>query len=95
VLRRDWTVAHGGQLYQIQARLRATHVIVEERVDGTLRITHHGRPLTYQPILARTVKAAEPEKLPRPRQPVRPKAGHPWNVYGRFAARPHAAAAKT
>lgn len=35
VLRRDWTVAHGGQLYQIQDRVRAMHVVVEERVDGT------------------------------------------------------------
>ena len=52
VLRRDWTVAHGGQRYQIQDRLRATQVLVEERVDGTLRITHQGRPLTYHAIPA-------------------------------------------
>ena len=35
VLRRDRTVAHGGQLYQVQTRVRATQVVVEERVDGT------------------------------------------------------------
>ncbi len=40
VLRRDWTVAHNGHLYQIHAPIRATHVQVEERVDGTMRITH-------------------------------------------------------
>jgi hypothetical protein len=50
VLRRDRTVRHGGQLYQIQSRVRATHVVVEERVDGTLRLLHQDRPLTYQPI---------------------------------------------
>jgi hypothetical protein len=41
VLRRDWTVAHNGYLYQVQTNVRATQVVIEERVDGTLRITHH------------------------------------------------------
>ncbi|MCS6291169.1 MAG: ISNCY family transposase [Nitrospira sp.] len=47
VLRRDRTVAHGGQLYQVQDRVRATHVVVEERVDGTLCLLHGDRRLTY------------------------------------------------
>ena len=42
-LRRDWTVAHHRHLYQVQTNVRATHVQVEERVDGTMRMTHHGR----------------------------------------------------
>jgi hypothetical protein len=46
VLRRDRTVVHGGTLYQIQDRVQATHVLVEERVDGTLRLLHQNRPLT-------------------------------------------------
>lgn len=90
VLRRDWTVAHDGQLYQVQDPLRATHVMVEERVDGTMRLTHHGQPLAYQAIPVRPMKAVEPEKRLRPRPPVRPKDEHPWNVYGTFAARPGA-----
>ena len=45
LLRRDWTVAHHGQLYQVQTNVRATHVMVEDRVDGTMRMTHKGRPL--------------------------------------------------
>ena len=47
-LRRDWTVAHHGHLYQVRTNVRATHVLVEERVDGTLRITHQGRPFGFQ-----------------------------------------------
>ncbi|MCS6290740.1 MAG: hypothetical protein H8K10_17420 [Nitrospira sp.] len=47
VFRRDRTVAHGGQLYQVQDRVRATHVVVEERVDGTLCLLHGDRRLTY------------------------------------------------
>ena len=92
VLRRDWTVAHGGQLYQIQDRLRVPHVIVEDRIDGTLRSTHQGRPLRYHTIPARPSRAVEPEKRPRRRPPVTPNATHPWNAYGTFTARPAAAA---
>jgi transposase len=86
VLRRDWTVAHHGQLYQIRDNVRATHVQVEERIDGTMRLTHHGQPLTYHAIAARPRKAAGPETRRPPRQPVKPRADHPWNGYGTFAA---------
>jgi transposase len=92
VLRRDWTVAHHGQLYQIHDALRATHVQVEERLDGTMRMTHNGQPLKYQAIAVRPRKAAGPEKRMPPRQPVKPRADHPWNGYGTFAAHRPAAA---
>lgn len=92
VLRRDWTVAHHGQLYQIRDNVRATHVQVEERIDGTMRMTHHGQPLTYQALAVRPRKAAGPETRMPPRQPVKPRADHPWNGYGTFAANRPAAA---
>lgn len=95
VLRRDWTVRHGGQCYQIQDRLRATSVLVEERVDGTVRITHRGRPLAYRSLTARPAKTQEPAKRPRLRPPVKPRVDHPWNAYGTLATRHNAAAART
>ena len=76
VLRRDWTVAHNGQLYQIHAPLRATHVQVEERLDGTMRITHQGRTLDYHAIVSRPVRAVKTP--PAPRRPVMPPPDHPW-----------------
>jgi hypothetical protein len=92
VLRRDWTVAHHGQLYQIDQPVRTAQVLVEDRLDGTQRMTHRGRPLRYHAITARPRKAVGPEKLRPPRQPVKPRADHPWNGYGTFAAnRPTAA----
>lgn len=77
-LRRDWTVAHHGHLYQVRTNVRATHVIVEERVDGTMRITHHGRPLDYHAIPARPERVAETPKAQVPRRPVTPTLAHPW-----------------
>lgn len=80
-------MAHHGQLYQIRDNIRATQVQVEERIDGTLRITHHGQPLTYQAIAARPRKAAGPETRRVPRPPVKPRTDHPWNGYGTFATK--------
>lgn len=77
-LRKDFTIAHEGGLYQIHNHVRATHVLVEERLDGTLRMTHQGQPLRFHAIPSRPVRTAE---LPRPygaRRPVKPAADHPW-----------------
>jgi transposase len=77
-LRNDFTIAHQGRLYQIHDTLRATHVLVEEHVDGTMRITHQGRTLGFHGITSRPMKAAEAKKVHRPRCPVTPRPDHPW-----------------
>ena len=79
VLRRDWTVAHHGQFYQIRDNIRATQVQVEERIDGTMRITHHGQPLTYQALAARPVRGRALTPPAAPRRSVKPKWTHPWH----------------
>jgi len=92
-LRRDWTVAYHGHLYQVRTNVRATHVMVEERVDGTMRITHHGRPLDYHAIPARPERMAEPPKAQVPRRPVKPTLAHPWRKRLLPTQDTHAAAA--
>jgi hypothetical protein len=77
-LRRDFTILHHGQLYQLHDTVRTTHVQVEERIDGTRRITHHGRALGFHAITVRPVSVAEAKRLPRSPQPVRPRPNHPW-----------------
>ena len=79
VLRRDWTVAHHGRLYQVRDQVRATHVVVEERLDGTVQITHEGRALHWEVITARPIRAAvaTPRVYAR-RKPVKPLPDHPW-----------------
>jgi transposase len=78
VLRRDWTVAHNGPLYQVQTNIQATHVLVEARVDGTMRITHQDRTLASHVIASRPVRAEAPPKPAEARRPVKPTAEHPW-----------------
>ena len=91
-LRRDWTVAHHGHRYQVQTNVRATHVQVEERVDGTMRMTHHGRPLDFHEITSRPMKAVAAKKGHRPRGPVTPRPDHPWRTRLRPERTSHAAA---
>ena len=94
-LRRDWTVAHHGQLDQVRTNVRATHVMVEERVDGTMRITPHGQPLDYHALPARPERVAEPPKAQVPRRPVKPTPAHPWRKRLQPTRDTHAAAAIT
>jgi hypothetical protein len=93
VLRRDWTVAHHGQLYQVQSNVRATHVLVEERLDGSMRITHQGRALDHHVIAARPVKTAAGMTVHHPRRPVPPRPDHPWRTRWRQEREQHTAGA--
>ena len=77
-LRKDFTIAHQGGLYQIHETIRAPHVLVEERVDGAMRIMHQGRPLGFHAITARPVKAAAVTPVHPLRRPVTPRPDHPW-----------------
>ena len=77
-LRNDFTVAHNRTLYQIRDNLRAQRVTVEERLDGTMRITHQGQRLRYQAITARPVRTPEPPKIRLTQTPVKPAPDHPW-----------------
>lgn len=79
-LRKDFTIAHRGQVYQIHDTIRATHVQVEQRLDGAVRITHHGRALGFHTIAARPVPVPAAKKTLRPRRRVPPRPNHPWRT---------------
>jgi transposase-like protein len=94
-LRKDFTIAHQRGLYQIHETIRASHVLVEERVDGTMRITHQGRTLGFHAITSRPMKAAEAKKVHPPRCPVTPRPDHPWRQRLRPERRTQATVART
>ena len=94
-LRKDFTIAHQGGLYQIHETVRAPRVLVEEHVDGTMRITHQGRALDFHAITSRPMKAAEAKTVHRPRRPVTPRPDHPWRKRLRPERASHAAAVGT
>ncbi|MGQ0554328.1 MAG: hypothetical protein ACT4PN_00050 [Nitrospiraceae bacterium] len=94
-LRKDFTIAHQGKLYQIHDTIRTTHVQVEQRIDGTLRLTHHGRALAFHMIAARPVSVAEAAPLPRSHRPVTLKPTHLWRKRWRPEQGAQPAAAET
>jgi len=75
-LKNDFTIAYDGKLYQIKDAVKTQKVTVEERLDGSLHITHRGLDLRYREIKIRPVK----EKLEKPlliERKYQP-ADHPW-----------------
>jgi transposase len=83
-LRNDFTVAHEGKLYQVEDNIRAKEVIVEERLDGRMYITHKGRPLRYKQILIRPKKTEEePKNLKTAvrKEPYIIAQDHPWKRF--------------
>jgi hypothetical protein len=76
-LNNDFTVAYDNKFYQIEDKVKTDTVIVEERLDGTMAITHDGLVLTYKELPARPKKqSAPPIAKKRPHRKV--SADHPW-----------------
>ncbi len=76
-LRNDFTIAYKGKLYQIQEAVKSKKVLVEERINGRMLITHNGAGLTFKEITTRPEKQKKPVKL-RKKTIHKPQADHPW-----------------
>jgi transposase len=78
-LRNDFTIPYNGKLYQIKDAVKTQKVAVEERIDGSLHITHRGLELRYREIATRPVK--ENQKKPTVIQEKKGRyqpPDHPW-----------------
>jgi transposase-like protein len=80
-LRNDFTVAHNHKLYQIEEATKASKVIVQDRMDGSMRITYQGRALRF-----REIKERPPRENNRPvgkkrRKIYIPPTDHPWRRF--------------
>lgn len=77
-LKNDHTIRHNGTLYQIEDRIRTKKVVVEELIDGRMRIRHTEASLSFHEIAQRPV----PPETERPFIPKgkghRPPITHPW-----------------
>ncbi|HSL05521.1 MAG TPA: hypothetical protein VK901_18500 [Nitrospiraceae bacterium] len=71
-------MAHHGQLVQIETQIHTQAVLVEEHLDGTMRLTHRGQALRYHAITSRPVRIMAPTPFAAPRCLVKPKPTHPW-----------------
>lgn len=80
-LRNDSTIAHNGRLYQIQEPVKSKKVLVHERVNGKMLITHNGVSLKFKEITARPEKQQKPFRKLRQRKGHTPSVNHPWRKF--------------
>jgi len=80
-MRNDFTIAHNGKLYQIQEAVKSKKVLVQERVNGTMLITHNDARLKFKEITTRPEKQQKPDRMLRKRKIHIPSADHPWRKW--------------
>ena len=76
-LRNDFTIAHDKKLYQVMDNVKAERVTVEEKINGTMVITHNDIFLKFKEITARPEKQKKPH-IRKKITPQKPSASHPW-----------------
>jgi len=80
-LRNDFTVAHNRKLYQVEEATKASKIIVQDRMDGSMRITYQGQALRFREITKRPVKENEQPLIRRRRRTYIPPGDHPWRRF--------------
>jgi len=78
VLRNDNTVSLHGRLFQIEDPVGATHVEMQERLNGRLVIKAEGRSLKYSEIKPAPKPIRRPTVSRARRAAVSPDPTHPW-----------------
>ena len=86
-VRNDNTIAYDGGLYQIESTVRMKKVTVEERTNGSMRITDDGVCLNYREITERPAKRTTVKPF-RPKKPYTPPKDHPWRNWKIKPSRP-------
>jgi hypothetical protein len=85
-LRNDFTVAHNRKLYQVEEMIKASKVMVQDRIDGSMIMIHKGRALRFKEITERPPREKKEPIVVRRRKPYIPPIDHPWR---RFKIRKH------
>ncbi len=80
-LRNDFTVAHNRKLYQVEDTIKASKVMVQDRIDGSMGITYKDRALRFKEITERTVREKPHRVVRKARKTYRPPASHPWRGF--------------
>lgn len=81
MLRNDFTVAHNRKLYQVEDKVNASKVVVEDRMDGSIHITHKNRALRFREISERPMAEKKPLPVVRMRKPSTPSTENPWRSF--------------
>jgi len=84
VVQNDWTVSWCNRIFQLgvahqKLALARQKILVSELLDGTMRLTWKGRPLSWTEVCTRPSKAKPKPTAPTTtKAPHKPAATHPW-----------------
>lgn len=82
VLRNDFTISHNSKLYQVMDKTNARKVLVEEKINGTMSLTHEGNRLRFKEITERPEKEQKPIIfIFKKRKTYIPPLNHPWRRF--------------
>ena len=77
-VRNDHVIQHNRKLYQIENRIHLKKVIVEDHIDGTMRIKYGKLLLAFHDIDKRPEKEHKDETSFNLRRTHKPSPDHPW-----------------
>jgi len=80
-LKNDFTVAHNHKLYQIEEATKASKVIVQDRMDGSMRVTYQGQALRFREITERPLKENKQPIVTKRKKTYIPPVDHPWRRF--------------
>jgi transposase len=80
-LRNDFTVAHHCKLYQVEEKVHTSKVMIQDRMDGSIQITHKNRALRFREIIERPITEKRPSPVVRMRKSSIPPMDHPWRSF--------------
>ena len=88
VVQNDWTVSWCNRIFQLHEQhqklsLARKKILVSELLDGTIRLTHRGRDLTWIELPVRPARAKpKTARTGEAKAPYKPAATHPWRRPG-------------
>ncbi len=77
----DFTVAHNHKPFQIEDATKASKAIIQDRMDGSMRITYQGQVLRFREITERPIRENKQSAIRRRRRTYIPPADHPWRRF--------------
>jgi transposase len=77
-LNNDHTIKHNTTRYQIDGRVRGKKVVVEDLIDGTMRISHKGALVAFHEIVERPSKPEKERPIIARGKGHKPRPDHPW-----------------
>jgi hypothetical protein len=80
-LRNDFTVAHNRKLYQVEDKVHTSKVMVQDRMDGSIHITHKNRALRFREITEKPMTEKRASPVVRIRKSSTPSMNHAWRGF--------------